>query len=95
MHVSAKHYKDICCCQTFWLGKETDLIAKLAKHRFNRTEEEGEGRFELKLIKKGFEGQEVTILKEILDLCYILVKLTFVEYRFTIYVITGIKVKTS
>ena len=57
----------------FGSEKKTDLIAKIAKHRFNRTEEEGEGHFELKLIKKGFEGQEVTILKEILDLCYILV----------------------
>ena len=44
-----------------------------------------EGRFELKLITKVFQGQEFAVLlKEILDSYYILIKPTFVEYRFTV-----------
>jgi len=50
----------------------------------NKTEVEGEGRFELLLIPKVIKGHEITVLfTEILDWYYILVKPTSVEYRFT------------
>ena len=68
-----------------FLANEDFQTLNPKSQRVDKTEVEGEARFELKLITKVFKGQGFTVIsKEILDSHHVLVKTVLVEYRFTI-----------